>query len=400
MEILQPYIYLYAVVIGAFLYCLYRCDYLEVRKRKDGSITDMRFKRRSKKIDQRVFLIVATIVLLFIATRDKSVGTDTKSYVYFYESPVFWYNGDKTDLLFEYFGRLVHLFEFNSEGFIFISAAIYCSGLYFVIWKTANNRMYSLLLFMIAGTSSIFFFLYLSMIRQALALGYFFFAMYILFDSNVVKPRRYIYAGLLYLVVLLTHGSSLFAIPFIFMAYYMPVTSKRVWMVVILVSYMMSALDISLVKSILGFVFSYANIGHYSGYENVDFGMIDAKGWFNMNLLPFMVLSFFIIYVSKKSELKDYKIQFALWSVVMNNIFYDNLMWSRLILYLSLYMVIALPNALYRKQLTLQLPTLCFVLIYYIYKTTSQLISQAISLRAFSAMGNIIIPYQSWLWGD
>lgn len=359
----------------------------------------MRYMCCSKRTDQRVFLIVAAIVLLFIATRDVSVGTDTKTYVDFYESPVFLYNGSETDLLFEYYGRLVRLFGFDSTGFVFITAVIYCSGLYFVIWKKASNCMYSLLLFMIAGTSSIFFFLYLSSMRQCLALSYFFFAMYVLFDSNVVKPLRFIYAGILYLASLLTHGSSLFAAPFIFLAYFKPITTKQVWLIVILVTYVMAAIDMSFVTSILGFVFSHTSSEHYSAYEDVNFGSIEFKGWFNMNLLPFMVLSLFILFSSKKSELKDYKIQFALWSVVMNNIFYDNLMWSRLILYISLYMVIAFPNVLYRKPLILQLPALCFTIVYYIYKTSSQLISQFIILDTIFEQGNIIIPYKSWLFG-
>ena len=153
MSILQPYIYLYSFVLLAFLLCIAK-EELSYRGGITSDILEyVNHVRSFKKVDLFCFFAVSIIVLLFIATRDVTVGTDTATYVAFFKHPSFLYHEEKTDLFFEYYGRVLRLLIGKSQqGFIFISALIAYFGVFFIIWKTSKQKMYSLFLFMIMGT--------------------------------------------------------------------------------------------------------------------------------------------------------------------------------------------------------------------------------------------------------
>lgn len=388
MEIFQPYIFLYSFVIITFIFVR---GYLHYKySNYSGSLKALGLEQ---KIDTRWYYLYALIIGLFICTRDVSVGTDTQTYVAFYNDPMFWYAGDKTDPLFEAIGRLLHSIYVNDQFFIFALSFFYSLGLFFIINKTSKNKTYSTVLFLISGTSSITLFLYLSMMRQCTAMSFYFFSLYFLFVANVKKKQKYFFATLFYVAAILTHKSAAFALPFILLVYFKPL-KKKTWTIFILLTYVLSALNISYVNDILNLAFGMFDFGHYEGYASVTFGEIEYKGWFNMNILPFMALSFLLLRLAKKDELNNWIYQFFLWGTVMNNLFYNNLMWSRLVLYLTIFSLIAIPNILYNKKTSIQVCSFIPILAYYIYKTSSQLIGQV----SFLATGNLVIPYHSWLF--
>lgn len=388
MEILQPYIYLYSfIIISFFLEKIYlHFSYSNVNR--NGCLMVL-----ENKYETRCFYFYTVLIGLFICTRDATVGADTQSYVDFYNNPLFYYVGEKTDILFELIGRFLHFIYVNDQFFIFAISLFYCLGLFFIINKTSKNKTYSILLFVISGTSSITLFLYLSMIRQCTAMTFYFFSLYFLFVSASRKKRRYLFAAFFYVAAVMTHKSVAFALPFILITYFKPL-KKKIWIILILLTYVLSALNISYVNNILNFASDMFDLGHYEGYANVSFGEIEYKGWFNMDLLPFMGLSFLLMWLAKRDEIKNWIYQLFLWGTVMNNLFYNNLMWSRLVLYLTIFSIIAIPNILYNKKTSIQVCSFVPILGYYLYKTSSQLIGQV----SFLATGNIVIPYHSWLF--
>ena len=373
---------------------VYRNHEKKRKERNNNKHQQSRYKEKLKTVDIILYVIVSLLVFLFIATRHISVGTDTQAYVDFFNHSRYWYQGYKTDFLFEQLGRFLKLFSNTSEYFIFATSLLCYGGLFFVILKESRCRVFSLLLFMIMGTSSIFFFLYLSMIRQGIAMSYFFLSVYFLYQKRLFIYHRILLFMIFYIASILTHASCLFTLPFIVVVSLKPVASKVFWLVLILVTYLMAANNVSIVQSLLGYAFDVIDVGKYENYADIAFGEIEAKGWLNMNVLPFIVLALVFLFVCSKRELKDWKMQFVLFSVVLNNVFFDNLMWSRLILYFSIFMVIVFPNALRHKGFWLQLSTYFLVFVYFMYKTMTQFIANA----AIDATGNIIVPYKSWLF--
>ena len=125
MSIFQPYIYLYSIILLAFLLCIVKEELSYTGGNTSVLLEKVKHIRSFKKVDFFCFFTVSIIVLLFIATRDVTVGTDTATYVAFFKHPSFLYHEEKTDLFFEYYGRVLRLLIGKSkEGFIFFSSLI------------------------------------------------------------------------------------------------------------------------------------------------------------------------------------------------------------------------------------------------------------------------------------
>ena len=333
------------------------------------------------------------IVFLFIGLRDKYVGTDTIAYVDFFHDPNFYYKGDQTDIFFEYIGRFLHIFGNSAEYYIFIISAIMCFGLFFLIYKYSKNINFALLLFCLVGTSSINLFSYMSMVRQGCALTFFFISMYFLFEYG---KKKWKIAAIFYILALLTHGSILFTVPFVFVIWKYQI-SKKIWLLLIVATYIIAALGVVSVGDILDVAFSYVGgftSKDYSTYVDVSFGQIEQRGFFNMNILPFSFFGGVLCWLSYNKDINYWPVKFFLISVLLNNIFSDNLMWSRLILPFSLFIIVAFPYLISKINKKFVLP-ICFLFFtYYVYKATSQLTLMSLPF----AQGNIVVPYETWLF--
>lgn len=372
LKIMRPFIYLYITIFILF-------------------IAESRQRNVIKK--NSVGILGLVIVFLFIALRSKEVGTDTITYVDFFHNPNFFYHGNKTDIGFEYIGRFLHLFGSSTEYFIFFSSAVMCFGLFFLIYKYAKNINFTLLLFCLVGTSSINLFHYMCMVRQCCALTFFFFAMYYLFEYGTRKWKT---VAALYIMAILTHGSILFTVPFILLIWKCKI-SKKIWMSLIFGTYIIAALGIINVGNLLDIAFSYVGgltSRDYSGYADANFGQIEQRDFFNMNILPFTVFGGTLCYMSKEYDLDYWPVKFFLISILLNNIFSDNLMWARLILPFSLLVIIAVPYLASKLKKKYVIPFYAVFFTYYIYKTVSQLIGMSSPF----ALGNIVVPYETWLF--
>ena len=349
--------------------------------------------QHDNKKKRKIGILGLIIVLLFIGLRSKDVGTDTFLYVDFFHDPQFYYYGEKTDLGFEYIGRILHLFGTSTEYFIFTSSCIMCFGLFFLVYKYARNINFSLLLFCLVGTSSINLFHYMCMVRQCCALTFFFLAMYYLFEYGKSKWKT---VAVLYIIAILIHGSILFTAPFILLIWKYNI-SKKIWMSLIIGTFIIAALGIINVGNLLDIAFSYVGgltSRDYSSYADVNFGQIEQRGFFNMNILPFTIFGGFLCYLSKEEDLNYWPVRFFLISILLNNIFSDNLMWSRLILPFSLLVIVAVPYLTSKIRKKYVIPFYVVFFTYYIYKTATQLIFMSSPF----AMGNIVVPYETWLF--
>ena len=99
-------------------------------------------------------------------------------------------------------------------------------------------------------------------------------------------------------------------------------------------------------------------------------------------------------YMSKEYDLDYWPVKFFLISILLNNIFSDNLMWARLILPFSLLVIIAVPYLASKLKKKYVIPFYAVFFTYYIYKTVSQLIGMSSPF----ALGNIVVPYETWLF--
>lgn len=370
VDLLLPYIYLYVAFTAVFLLSLVCSDV---------------------KNNKKVFYCLAFVILLFVGFRDEYVGADTIVYVDFFHDKNFYIQNEKTDLFFEIIGRFLHFINDTTPFFIFSTSLLGLWGVFWMIHKLSYNKVLSMFLFLTSGTAMVTFFLYFCMIRQCIAATFFIIAVYMLFESK--RKSKYTWTVVFYLMAILTHGSCLITVPIVAMVYYRPIGRKLIWFILIASTYILAVLNISFVTKTLNFVFGIVGQGKYAHYADVSFGGIEAKGFFNLDLLPYIGISLFVIWLASKKMLNAWYVQLFLFSTVLNNVFFDNLMWSRLILYISLFIIVALPNVYEKAKFRGKWVILTMFLCYFVFKDFGTLIKNIIM-----PSGNIIVPYESILF--
>lgn len=381
---MQPYFYFYIILISSCFWTNFNLEQNRLSRILERSNTG-----------NLTFYILSGFVTLFIATRLETVGTDTISYVRFFKNPDFLYLGKKTDIMFELFGRIVH-YIWDAKGFFIFVSGIFCFfGIFWLIQKVSYNRVLSLTLFCITGTVFNTLFLYLSMVRQATAITFYLIGTYLLFDkyARTNDKKTLTMIVVCYLLASLTHLSCLFSFPLLILIYRFKGMEIKYWCIVIGITYILAALNISFISDILGYIFQNFNDGHYARYARIEFGMIEQRGWLNMHLLPFMGMAVMIMLTKDKKQLDKWYCQLFFAAVALNNFFFDNQMWSRLILYFTIFVCIAIPNVLYNKPLWYRLGCYTLIFSYFTYKTFAELYDMTVH-RA----GNVVVPYESWLF--
>lgn len=337
-------------------------------------------------------LLSILMVCFIISFRDLSVGTDTHTYVDFFLDKDFYYFGAKLDLGFELIARFLRfLGGYNSNFFIFATSCCSLLGLAFIVLKTSKNVVLSTLLFCIMGTAEVFLFTYMSAIRQCCSLSFLFLGMYFLYQR-----KNNLYSVLLLIFSVLVHGSSMFLIPFIFWVWYKPFKKKAI-LYAIIISFIISTLSLIPIGTIMTFLLSsFGGLAtkNYDSYGSLNFGQIGTLGFLNMYLLPFVCVSLFLIKKISEENFKTWYFQLFFLSVILNNIFCDNLMWSRLILGFSILIIIVIPNSLHLMTKKSSIIFCLIIFCYYFYKVFNQLEFMA----SPHAVGNIVIPYKSWFF--
>jgi len=348
------------------------------------------FRLKSISLKRAIFFITSIYIWLFISLRNISVGTDTITYVQFFSNPNFYYHGKPTDVMFEYLGRLLRSLGRSKEFFIFSTGTFSFFGIFYLIRNISPNKIFSVVLFSIVGTTSMFFFLYLSMIRQACAMSLFFFSLIYFFE----KKNWQKYLGLvLYLMSILMHGSAVFALPFLLIISIYRIDNKIIWAAGFVISYLYAVnpwfSTTELIKIAYPIVSSFLS-RDYSHYMQLSFGYIPAKGFFNMDLLPFMIFGFYGLRFLTTEDLHKWYVQLFMFSIILNNVLSDNYMWPRLVLYFSIFSIIVIPYIYDRLFGIYKYSFATFIFTYYPYKIFRQLLHQASN----HALGNIVIPYK------
>jgi hypothetical protein len=345
-----------------------------------------------QRAQEGTFWVVAISVFLFTALRDQHVGPDTFANVQFFLNPQKGYLDSKADIGYEILIYILRLFSTNRYYFIFFISLIYYVGVIYLIYRYSRNKTMSWLLFCIGGSTFIFFFNYMFLIRQAVATSFFLIA-FCKYAEATSNWKIYIP---LYLIAISIHGSCLVTLPFLIVIKQIQF-HKYVWIVLIIGSYIIGALQIFKLSSYFDILLPFAKIfdltSKYTGYMgDVTFGQTDTVGIFNMFLLPFSVIGLCIAYFNRSKCFSIFTNMFLI-SVVLTNLFSDNLMWARLIQYFSIFAIIVIPNEIikYRKQYH-QLIIYVMIILYFSYKADNVVIHLLDKKTEDS-----FVPYRSWI---
>ncbi len=367
-----------------------------------------------------MFLCGWIALIIFVGFRDMSVGSDTDNYLQSFHHPEAGYgeNG-QTDPGFHLYLYLTHyLFFDNGTLFLLISAIIGLGGIGYCIWHNSNQPMMSLIAFVSFSTSSMFFFHTLSAVRQSIAEGIFLMALCNYLGSTceerklltlqadgktitekeeeeIMESRNRGLAILLYIIAISFHGSALVMLPIIFIAPILKNVSQWIWYLLLVGSYLISAFS-PISASDLVFLFfsifsrnSDSYINRFSSYSNFEQGEVTDMGFLNPALWPFTLLAIIIVWRCDKVRLQSQWTILFLLSVILNNLFSDNLIWGRLFIYISLLCVVVVPNAIEQSKSWIFRGGFTLFAIYFIVRAIKILFAQWLVPE-----GNIVAPYQ------
>lgn len=121
----------------------------------------------SRKQSNLIFVIEALVIMLVVALRNESIGTDTTTYCYIFLHP----NADAKDAGFGLYNAIIRLFTKNSDCYIFITAVFSFLPIFYSIWRDSRNKCFSIFVFVTMGTTILYYALYFASMRHCLAVG-------------------------------------------------------------------------------------------------------------------------------------------------------------------------------------------------------------------------------------
>jgi hypothetical protein len=276
--------------------------------------------------------------------------------------------------------------------------------------------VYSMVIFATYGTATIFLFHYLSAVRQTLAEGLFLMTVFYYLGpqkdelkllelkengeeissekrDEIVPDRNLGLAAILFVIAAFIHGSTWAMLPVLFVARFM--TFKRwIWAVILVGSYAFGVQNFISVQDIVAAIFSIfgrsseSYLAKYGGYATFGHGDVEVS-LVNSNMWPFTLLGLYIILRANEKFIKSQWVILFFLSVILNNLFNDNIIWSRLFLYLSLLCLFVVPNIVaLQKHKWIDYGFLMLFTAYSIMRAFKMLLAQWID-----PLGNVVIPY-------
>ena len=371
-----------------------------------------------ERLNNYLFWLTWIALLIFVGLRDASVGSDTANYLSSFHHPEQGY-GEKGDtdpgcLMYLY---LTHYLLFdNGTLFLLLTALVGLGGIGYVTRRNSAMPVYSMVIFATYGTATIFLFHYLSAVRQTLAEGLFLMTVFYYLGpqkdelrllelkesgeeitpekrDEIVPDRNFGLAAILFVIAAFIHGSTWAMLPVLFVARFM--TFKRwIWALILVGSYAFGVQNFISVQDIVAAIFSVfgrsseSYLAKYGGYATFGHGDVEVT-LVNSNMWPFTLLGLYIIFRANEKFIKSQWVILFFLSVILNNLFNDNIIWSRLFLYLSLLCLFVVPNVVaLQKHKWIDYGFLLLFTAYSIMRAFKMLLAQWID-----PLGNVVIPY-------
>jgi hypothetical protein len=337
----------------------------------DGNviINQRLFYANNKIVKQMSFVMMAFLCFL-TAFRSENVGNDTVTYVHFFdviaeEGIVDWLDFEigyqYLCLIFSKIANDAHLF--------LIFCAVFCySVIGSQIKKRSENIGFSVCLFF-----STLFSEYTSMLRQGIAM------VIVLLAYFAIKEKRNFKAVILILLASLFHTSALLALLLFFHKY---IPRKPQTMLPIIIVFVMLSIS-GLLTDVLKWLVPF-----YEGY--FDESRV-ADGWLAMTYYLFRsIVFYFFAYFAYKDDIDNKSLEMSAFSLLMvvSSLGFAVNIFSRVIDYFILLLVIELPNAICYSKIknkTIWMVLICLVCIAYFFVAT-----------VLRPDWNHIFPYEFW----
>ncbi|WP_394345257.1 EpsG family protein [Albibacterium bauzanense] len=332
-----------------------------------------------------LFGFFCIIVFLLPALRDISVGTDTINYIHFFQHPTIGYDvRANTEYGYKLWNSIISYIWNNKHFFIFTSAVLSLSGVFFFIYKRSPYRILSLLLFVLVGHFYLFQF---SGMRQSISISFFLFALH-----YYIKGKDYrLIAIVFYILSISFHTTVLWCLPVILIVERIKFDKK--WLYILLWSSFIIGLSgilnyrllISMFFEVVGQGINVIN--RYDSYTDSLSDVQMSTYRILADMTPLTLIGTACIYYVK--DMNGLLLKLFIIGIFTNNMIITYPIGFRLVIYLVILIIVVVPSIFQRKDTTSLLFYLLIIL-YYLYKSYSLLVVQYSS----DFIGNKVIPYK------
>jgi len=324
---------------------------------------------KNRQIGGRLFLLMALFLLVgFAAFRGQSVGTDTSTYLGFWNNLHFASEQSQTWLfsepLFKYIEKITRYISdetfLGQEIFLGLISLLVCSLTFSSINQLSSNKVLSLFVFLFLG----FYTFHLNGARQAIAISLFIYSIKFIINGNVKKYLTIVLIGFLF------HKTMLITLPFYYI-FRKEFTPKIILLIVIFT--FAAAYSIT---SVVEYASEYDE--RYKGYANSDF-----EGGGLVSVLFYTVILLWLYMVGKFNRINSKLYDMSLLSMFISvSIGWLSVGLSlnpsgilRLVYYFTQFMIFALPMSIlsFHSKLTRNVLLSLFILcsFFYFYFSTS-----------------------------
>lgn len=304
-------------------------------------------KQTKKPANSKVYLFLCFVPLTLIAClRNPSIGIDTQQFVNAFDKIIFLKPENFGLLRYEYgFSYLCWIIGkicTNSQLLIFVTSLFVNYSIARFISKNSENVYISVILYLIVN----FYFSYMNIMRQALAISI------LLLGFEFLKEKKYVKYLLFVLIASFFHSSAILAVIFIFLRKF---KFNR--------KFLITCCLITIVSFIFGeefFIFLSKISPRLADYSNSSFTTENYFGSLLDFLVYALVFIFGIVILLKNDRCvfddKDNKMNILIGIMGVATIFYVLVMkviiFNRFTHYFSIFMIIWLPNCIMRIKNT------------------------------------------------
>lgn len=328
-----------------------------------------------------IFTLLGLFLILMVGATRFEIGYDYFNYVSFYSE----YIPDYIEPIFRISILLMNYLGFNYEFYFFIYSAVTILVLFYAIVKYTHYRNTALLLFVLIPG------LYLnsfSIIRQSIALSFFFLAVYYL----VSEPRLFKF-WFFSLVSVGFHYPAAIVILFVYVLRFIlsKELSLKEYLIILILSFIIYKINLaSFALSLLG--------GKYSLYASF-VQPVSLLKIIVSNLFILLLLAFKKQYI--KSEVDVFILNLVFVGAVIINVFADFVPVSRLGYYFVIFQILVVPNLIYSfpscniRQISLKALIVAVAITYYV-----MMFFNALYVDVGQDIYPKMTPYKSWLFND
>lgn len=315
---------------------------------------------KDDKLNRFLFVAISSLIVGVVAFRSENIGTDTPGYYSYFLNPSIGYaHYEQSDIEFGYnlFSDIVRSIYKDGNFFLSLCAFISIIPFVYLLLKESENKLLSLFLFVTLGTTTTYYILFFSMVRQCIALGIICIGLY-LFHKN--KLNKW-YKRLIPVIIAFNfHHTSFLALPLFFIDYVK--ISKKIACISLILSLVIGFSLMNYIK-ILELLIGYTD-NSYDYYVS----LIDENTYQLGVTIPTTLLCIGVFLYSNDEFLGNIYVKTFFIGTIINNIMSLAGNSDRLSLYFGIYGCLVIPNFIelqLRNKSLIKYSLLILLLVYY-----------------------------------